>query len=69
MPMPRFAADTALIVVDLQPDFMPGGALPCHQGDAIVPAIDALLRDGHYATVVATQDWHPAGHARSHPAT
>jgi len=61
--MPRFAADTALIVVDLQPDFMPGGALPCHQGDAIVPAIDALLRDGHYATVVATQDWHPAGHA------
>lgn len=61
--MPRFAADTALIVVDLQPDFMPGGALPCQQGDAIVPAIDALLRDGHYATVVATQDWHPAGHA------
>jgi len=54
---------TALIVVDLQPDFMPGGALPCHEGDAIVPAIDALLRARRYRTVVATQDWHPPGHA------
>ncbi len=54
---------TALIVVDLQPDFMPGGALPCHEGDAIVPAIDALLRSRSYRTVVATQDWHPRGHA------
>ncbi|KAF1700812.1 bifunctional nicotinamidase/pyrazinamidase [Pseudoxanthomonas suwonensis] len=55
--------NTALIVVDLQPDFMPGGALPCHEGDAIVPAIDALLRSRSYRTVVATQDWHPPGHA------
>ncbi|MEE7548735.1 isochorismatase family protein, partial [Xanthomonas sp. Kuri4-1] len=64
--------DTALIVVDLQPDFMPGGALPCHQGDALVPAIDALLRARRYATVVATQDWHPPGHASfasQHPGT
>jgi len=51
------------VVVDLQPDFMPGGALPCHEGDAIVPAIDTLLRAGRYRTVVATQDWHPPGHA------
>jgi nicotinamidase/pyrazinamidase len=58
-----FAADTALIVVDLQPDFMPGGALPCADGDGIVPAIDALLRQRRYRTVVATQDWHPPGHA------
>lgn len=68
--MSRFPADTALVVVDLQPDFMPGGALPCHEGDAIVAAIDALLRSGHYPTVVATQDWHSAGHASfasSHP--
>lgn len=57
-----FTADTALIVIDLQPDFMPGGALPCHEGEAIVPAIDALLRARRYGTVVATQDWHPPGH-------
>ena len=57
------ASRTALIVVDLQPDFMPGGALPCHQGDAIVPGIAALLASGRYTTVVATQDWHPADHA------
>lgn len=56
-------ASTALIVVDLQPDFMPGGALPCPDGDAIVPGIAALLASGRYATVVATQDWHPATHA------
>lgn len=68
--MPVQPTDTALIVVDLQPDFMPGGALPCHHGDAIVPAIDTLLRRRTYATVVATQDWHPADHAsfaRQHP--
>jgi nicotinamidase/pyrazinamidase len=61
---------TALIVVDVQPDFMPGGALACHQGDAIVPGIDRLLRGRAYRHVVATQDWHPAGHAsfaNSHP--
>ena len=61
---------TALIVVDLQPDFMPGGALPCHEGDAIVADISALLRQRRYRTVVATQDWHPPGHASfasSHP--
>ena len=52
----------ALIVVDVQPDFMPGGALACHDGDAIVPGIDALLRAKRFAHVVATQDWHPAGH-------
>lgn len=61
--MPTYPADTALIVVDLQPDFMPGGALPCHEGDAIVPGIAALLASGRYTTVIATQDWHPADHA------
>lgn len=53
----------ALIVVDLQPDFMPGGALACPDGDAIVPGIAALLASGRYPSVVATQDWHPATHA------
>lgn len=52
----------ALIVVDLQPDFMPGGALACHDGSAIVPGIANLLASRRYATVVATQDWHPADH-------
>ncbi|HEY0295192.1 MAG TPA: bifunctional nicotinamidase/pyrazinamidase [Bordetella sp.] len=60
--MSTFADDTALIVVDLQPDFMPGGPLACHEGDAIVADIDALLRARRYRTVVATQDWHPADH-------
>jgi len=63
---------TALIVVDAQPDFMPGGTLACHEGDAIVPGIDRLLRARRFRHVVATQDWHPAGHASfasSHPGT
>ncbi len=60
----------ALIVVDVQPDFMPGGALACHEGDAVVPGIDRLLRSRTFSHVVATQDWHPRGHisfASSHP--
>ena len=57
------AHTTALIVVDLQPDFLPGGALACHDGDAIIPGIADLLASGRYTTVVATQDWHPADHA------
>ncbi|MEQ4575797.1 MAG: bifunctional nicotinamidase/pyrazinamidase [Gammaproteobacteria bacterium] len=61
--MSAYPADTALVVVDLQPDFMPGGALPCHEGDAIVPGIARLLSARRYATVVATQDWHPPTHA------
>lgn len=50
----------ALIVVDLQPDFMPGGALAVAEGDAIAAPIGRLA--AHFSTVVATQDWHPAGH-------
>ncbi len=52
----------ALILVDVQPDFMPGGALACHEGDAIIAGIDELLRQRRFRHVVATQDWHPAGH-------
>lgn len=51
----------ALIVVDLQPDFMPGGPLAVAEGDRIAAPIGALA--ARFATVVATQDWHPAGHA------
>lgn len=63
-------AHAALILVDVQPDFMPDGALACHHGDALVAGIDALLRQRRFRHVVATQDWHPRGHvsfASSHP--
>jgi nicotinamidase/pyrazinamidase len=58
----------ALIVVDVQNDFCPGGRLAVQKGDEVVPLINALAR--HFANVVLTQDWHPAGHksfATSHP--
>lgn len=51
---------TALIVVDMQPDFMPGGSLAVKGGDEIVPGVASLMPC--FYTVVATQDWHPAGH-------
>ncbi len=57
----RPGARDALIVVDVQNDFCPGGALAVPDGDAIVPAINRLARA--FRWVVVTQDWHPAGHA------
>lgn len=50
----------ALLVIDLQPDFMPGGALAVAEGDQLVAPIAALMP--RFSTVVATQDFHPAGH-------
>ncbi|HEY8597311.1 MAG TPA: isochorismatase family protein [Thermomicrobiales bacterium] len=50
----------ALIIVDVQNDFCPGGALAVGDGDAVVPIINALAP--RFGTVVATQDWHPANH-------
>ena len=61
-------ATHALIVIDVQNDFCPGGRLAVAGGDAIVPGINALMAD--FGTVVLTQDWHPAGHssfASTHP--
>ena len=52
---------TALIVIDVQNDFCPGGALAVPGGDAVIPAINAMLAD--YPVRVFTQDWHPADHA------
>jgi len=52
---------TALVVVDVQNDFCPGGALAVPAGDEVVPIVNALSR--RYATIVVTQDWHPADHA------
>lgn len=50
----------ALIVVDIQNDFCPGGALAVPGGDEIIPAINAMMPN--YDLVVLTQDWHPANH-------
>ncbi|SEN60230.1 nicotinamidase/pyrazinamidase [Loktanella fryxellensis] len=51
----------ALIVIDMQNDFCPSGALAVAGGDALVPGINALM--AQFRTVILTQDWHPAGHA------
>ena len=50
-----------LLVIDMQVDFMPGGALAVDGGDAIVPLINRLAQN--FTNVVLTQDWHPPGHA------
>lgn len=54
-------ADTALIVIDVQNDFCPGGALAVPGGDEILPLVNRLI--GSFEHVVLTQDWHPAGHS------
>ncbi len=59
---------TALLVIDAQYGFMPGGGLPVAGGDAIVPVINRIAP--RFTNAVLTQDWHPAGHvsfAASHP--
>lgn len=51
----------ALILVDIQNDFLPGGALAVPEGDVVVPVANVI--QGRFPLVVATQDWHPANHA------
>jgi nicotinamidase/pyrazinamidase len=53
---------SALLLVDIQPDFLPGGALPTHLGDAILAPIARLLAVAPFGLNVATQDWHPPDH-------
>lgn len=58
----------ALVVIDAQVGFMPGGGLPVNDGDAIVPVVNRIAP--RFANVVLTQDWHPADHvsfAANHP--
>jgi nicotinamidase/pyrazinamidase len=58
----------ALIIIDVQNDFLPGGALPVKDGDVIIPVVNNL--QNKFDLVVATQDWHPFDHksfASSHP--
>jgi nicotinamidase/pyrazinamidase len=60
--------EEALIVIDVQNDFCPGGALAVAEGDAIVPLVNNMIR--RFEHVVLTQDWHPEGHssfASEHP--
>ncbi len=64
------ATNEALIVIDVQNDFCPGGALAVEGGNEIVPGINELT--GEFHAVILTQDWHPAGHssfASSHQGT
>lgn len=51
----------ALVVIDLQNDFCPGGALAVTEGDQIVPLVNRLIDEHDH--VILTQDWHPAGHS------
>ena len=53
---------TALIIVDLNNDFMPGGSLAVKGADEVLAPINHLAAHGGYAFVVATQDWHPLNH-------
>ncbi len=60
----------ALLIVDIQNDFCPGGALAVPEGNEIVPLINQLAQNDFFDLIVATQDWHPADHfsfASQHP--
>ncbi|MVT71119.1 bifunctional nicotinamidase/pyrazinamidase [Bradyrhizobium pachyrhizi] len=64
----KIAPDDLFLVIDVQNDFCPGGALAVADGDAVVPVVNRLAE--RFDHVVLTQDWHPAGHssfATSHP--
>jgi nicotinamidase/pyrazinamidase len=63
-------AQSVLLVIDMQPDFLPGGALAIERGDEIIEPVGRLMSSGSFPLVVATQDWHPQGHvsfASAHP--
>ena len=57
-------SDTALIIVDLQNDFCPGGSLAVPDGDAVIPIVNRVIASFKAAggPIYATRDWHPAGH-------
>jgi nicotinamidase/pyrazinamidase len=66
--MTKTGADMALLMIDIQNDFCPGGALAVAEGDKIVPIVNGL--QSKFRIRVLTQDWHPSGHssfASSHP--
>lgn len=60
----------ALLLIDIQNGFCPGGNLAVPEGDAVVAVANRLIREGGYDVIVASQDWHPANHgsfASQHP--
>lgn len=60
----------ALLLIDIQNGFCPGGNLPVADGDKVVPVANALIKSGRYDLIVASKDWHPADHgsfASQHP--
>jgi len=68
--MKRETVRSALVVVDVQHDFLPGGALAVADGDTILAPLADLMASSRFSVVIATQDWHPPGHisfASSHP--
>jgi nicotinamidase/pyrazinamidase len=52
----------ALLIIDVQNDFLPGGALAVPGGDEVIDPINKLAADPRFAVVIATRDWHPADH-------
>jgi nicotinamidase/pyrazinamidase len=60
MKLPKLYNSDALIIVDLQNDFLPGGALAVPEGDKVIKGILRIM--GKFDTVIATQDWHPKFH-------
>ena len=63
MTEPTFqGASAALLLIDIQPDFLPGGALAVGDGDAILEPIRQLMDRDRFGLYVATQDWHPTEH-------
>jgi nicotinamidase/pyrazinamidase len=63
-----FQAGDALLIVDVQIDFCPGGALPIPEGDAVVPVLNRWIAAAlvHGIPVYASRDWHPIGHPSFH---
>ena len=59
-PLPSLTPQDALLVIDLQKDFLPGGALAVAEGDQVIAPINRLIPS--FSLVVATQDWHPKDH-------
>jgi nicotinamidase/pyrazinamidase len=53
----------ALLIIDVQNDFLPGGALAVPDGDEVIGPINALAADPRFAVVIATRDWHPPDHS------